>query len=696
MNTLKKIAVATLYRNSGEFYYQQIKDLFGDYVDVNRYCFEDRTIEEDIVADLLLVPSFDTYDAIKRYLKGNPEIVVAKRTISKKALQKIMSLPKGTKAILVNVSVEMAIDTIATIYQLGGKHIELTPFYPGTEKIPHIDIAITPGEAKYVPDKITTIIDIGDRVLDVSTIIDIGVKLKLEHILNNENTNKYFKEVISESTGLNRIIGKTNRLQSQFDILLKMLDEGIIAVDSDGIIHSCNESASKMFGVNKESIIGKRCEEIFSTIPFRDVLKTSNPIKERLIKIGDIDVVATVVPICDSNTLCNSNTLYGGIATIRKFSDLENKQYKLRAQLIGKGHKAKYTFEDILGDSVEINKTKDIAKRMAKSDSSILILGESGTGKELFAQAIHNASLRKDYQFVAINCAALPESLLESELFGYEEGAFTGARKGGKPGLFELAHMGTLFLDEIGEMPISLQGRLLRVLQEKEVMRIGGDSIINVDTRIITATNRDLDKLIEKGNFRQDLYYRLNVLTLRIPSLNQRKEDLDILINEFMTEFGSSFELSVPTNKLFFGHDWKGNVRELRNYIEYISNLGEKIIEPMHLPFNFFNTREELQKIPEEEIIIINRFINSMYRDVKIYRFILEKLEKSYISRENVGRRSLEAKATEVGLFLTEQEIRRILHTLNGYSMVEVIKGRGGTKITEFGRKTLKVLKQMG
>lgn len=199
---------------------------------------------------------------------------------------------------------------------------------------------------------------------------------------------------------------------------------------------------------------------------------------------------------------------------------------------MSKGHAAKYTFDDIVGNSLVIRQTKQLAGKMACSNSAVLIYGQTGTGKELFAQSIHNASPRRNYPFIAINCSAIPENLLESELFGYAEGAFTGARKGGKSGFFEQAHGGTLFLDEISEMNIHLQTRLLRVLQEKEVTRIGGDSVINVDVRIIAASNKKLKTLVNQSAFRKDLYYRLNVLSLQIPPLEERREDIPLLLEK--------------------------------------------------------------------------------------------------------------------------------------------------------------------
>lgn len=687
---LKKIAVATYYLNAAKFYGDQLKYFFGEYVDIETFCFYDRTIEKGIEADIIVIPSVTIFEAVKKYLLNDGEIIIAQRTLTKNSFDKIKRLSEGVKGILVNVSAEMALETISLIYQLGARHIELSPYHPGMKEIPNVDIAITPGESKYVPENITNVIDLGDRVLDISTIMDIAVKLGINHNNLKNKISKYFKEIVPISYGLEKILGKSNRLESQFNVLLKIIDEGIIGVNNYGIINYVNKSSEKLLGIDKNNILGKYYKDVFPHIPFDKVIDDKRFLDETLIKINEIDFIVKVVPIIDSDIL------YGAISILKKFSDVEKKQHKLRIQLLGKGHRAKYTFEDIVGDSKELIKTKKIAKRMAKSDSSILIIGESGTGKELFAQSIHNCSNRKDFQFVAVNCAALPENLLESELFGYEEGAFTGAKKGGKPGLFELAHMGTLFLDEIGEMPLALQARLLRVLQEKEVMRIGGDRVINVNVRIIAATNRDLKIMVEEGKFRKDLYFRLNVLPLKIPSLRERKEDILLLIDEFKKNFKADFVLTSEVINVFLNHSWEGNIRELRNYIEYLSNLEEKVIDICHLPFGsnekIIITETKINNDKDKIEIFIDKYYDC---NIKNYVFVLSELNKAYENKCRMGRRSLEKIAKCKGLFLTEQEIRSILHNLEKNSLVIIGKGRSGTKITELGKKVLKKLKNL-
>lgn len=676
--------------NSSEFYSNQIKRLFKEYVGVEKYCFQDCSIEKGIYGDIILIPSYSLLEVVKKYVKTECEIIIITRTLTKNGFKKIMELSENTNAALVNVTAEMSVETISLIYRLGAQHVNLIPVYPEMGQVPNVDLAITPGESKYVPDNVDKIIDIGSRVLDIDTIVGIASKLGLENILENSDIKNYFKEIVPSSLGIGKILNNAFRLESQLDVLLEIFDDGIIAINSDGIIYSYNESAEKILGYKKEEILGNNGISLFPEIPFSEVLDSGISKKEELIKISDFDIISTITPII------NLGIIYGAVAIIRKFSDTEKKQHKLRAQLIGKGHKAKYNFEDIRGESKSIKNAKNIAKRMAKSDSSILIVGETGTGKELFAQSIHNYSSRKENQFVAVNCAALPESLLESELFGYEEGAFTGARKGGKPGLFELAHRGTLFLDEIGDMPLKLQARLLRVLEEKEVMRIGGDSILNVDVRVIAATNKDLKELVDRRKFRQDLYFRLNVLPIKVPALRDRRVDIPLLIEEMKRDFGVNFKISPEVVQMFINYNWEGNIRELRNYIEYLANLGEEYIEVHHLPFELDGTEleDELQyELSDCEYDVVEKFTNSIERDLNEYIFILSELERNYHERKQSGRRSLENAAKKKKIFLTQYEIRTILLELREFNMVDISRGRGGTKITDLGLKTLEHLK---
>ena len=680
----KTLAIVSYSIESVNSYYAQIKSLFSENIIVRKFCMDDAEIEKGINADVVLVPSHEKKKKIKKYIKKETDLVFASRTISRSGLEKIMSIEKGTEVILIDESSEMTEQMISVIYQLGGIHIDLKSYWSIQKEDIQDKAVIILGQSDYLPDSAKKIINIGNSLLDFNTIIDMGMKFNLMFMLNRQDIARSYREVETANFGLAEILEETNNRESQLDILLQFIDAGVIGINSEGNIFMYNENAKKIVGL-KEEVINKNGMELFTQIPFDYALKDLKPVEEKLIKIHGEDVAVSV------NPMIHSGKLYGAVAIIRKYSDTEKKQHALRKQLIGKGYKAKYNFDSIISKSDSIKKCKDIARRMAKSNSSILITGETGTGKELFAQSIHNSSPRKDYPFVAINCGALPENLLESELFGYEEGAFTGARKGGKPGLFEFAHNGTLFLDEIAEMPMNLQVKLLRVLQEREIARIGGDRIINVDIRIIAATNKNIKKMVERGEFRQDLYYRLNVLPLNIPPLRSRKEDILFLIEEVKEQFNGKFLLTEKAKELLLSHNWNGNVRELRNYVEYFINLGSKIIKAKDLPFGYEENSNCEDTIQEENEMMM-KFLETAGNDIRKYIFVLEELEKAYINNKRLGRRSIHQIAKSKGIFLSEQEIRRILSDLEKFFMAEISRGRSGTIITKEGIQALKHL----
>ncbi|KYO64493.1 Limonene hydroxylase [Thermovenabulum gondwanense] len=295
----------------------------------------------------------------------------------------------------------------------------------------------------------------------------------------------------------------------------------------------------------------------------------------------------------------------GAVATFQEVSTLMKAELKIRSQLYENGFVANYRFEDIIHKSDKMSKCIDIAKKYAQLDSTVLIFGDSGTGKEIFAQSIHNESKRKNSPFVAINCAALPENLLESELFGYSEGAFTGARKGGKAGLFELAHNGTIFLDEISEIPLSLQSKLLRVIQEKKVMRLGDDKLIPVNIRIICATNKDLLQEIKIGRFRKDLFYRINILSIYLPSLRERKEDIIPLAEYFLKNCSLKMKKCIigfteDAKKYLLSLEYQGNVRELEGIIERACAICDNKYIDIEDLIGYYENTEEYVDISKE------------------------------------------------------------------------------------------------
>lgn len=385
------------------------------------------------------------------------------------------------------------------------------------------------------------------------------------------------KEAILQGFREARAIASTRRKEqedtAQLRAILETIKEGVIVVDNEGRVKIFNQMATEILDVELQEAIGKPFSEVIKGTDVCEVLKTRKPEIDHIRRVGDIDIVINLLPF-------NINAkAQGVVATFKDAISIQNIDRKLREKLYNKGFAAKYTIDHLVGKSLIMNQLLYKTEKYAKTDATILIQGETGTGKEIFAQSIHNLSSRKEKPFVAINCSALPESLLESELFGYEEGAFTGAKRGGKVGLFELANDGTIFLDDIADISPNLQMKLLRVLEEKEVMRIGGDRIVPVDVRIISATCKDLWKEVKSGRFRMDLYFRLAILKLDIPPLRERPEDLPHIVKEILYKYSRGKKrISETMIEKMKQYNWPGNIRELDSLIKrYVILLGNSV-----------------------------------------------------------------------------------------------------------------------
>jgi transcriptional regulator with PAS, ATPase and Fis domain len=360
----------------------------------------------------------------------------------------------------------------------------------------------------------------------------------------------------------------------QIETIINSVDYGILAINKEAGITAVNNEADRILslagvdGTARQTLVGR--------------LRRCMADGDR--HIGIIEkIAADVEVVVNYHSIISHGQVIGGVATLQELGHFQAVERKTREELARRGRMAKYSFLDIKSESAGMRTAIADAKRFARYNDTVLILGETGVGKEYFAHAIHLASDRKNGPFVAVNCAAIPENILESELFGYAEGAFTGAKKGGKTGLFEQAHGGTIFLDEIGEMPENLQARLLRVLQEHEVYRLGDDRVTPVDIRVVAATNRDLPAMVEAGRFREDLYYRLDVLTVEIPPLRERKPDIAMFIRLFVAEFNAKYRTAIerveePGMELLLKYDWPGNIRELHNIV---GRLAAQTAEPV-------------------------------------------------------------------------------------------------------------------
>ncbi|HJV44857.1 MAG TPA: sigma 54-interacting transcriptional regulator [Bacillota bacterium] len=377
--------------------------------------------------------------------------------------------------------------------------------------------------------------------------------------------------------------------------IIKVAAEWVVVVDLHGIVLYINQEYCEFLGTTQDEAVGKPVQQVIENTRMHIVLKTQKA------------EVASVHPINGSEMIANryplyiENQLVGAVGTVIFRNPKEWLDYSRRLQPLldelkyykkefEKELRAKYSFEDLIGDNPKFIEAKRLAEKVSVGQSAVLLTGESGTGKELFAHAIHRMSQRSKAPFIRVNCASIPEHLLESELFGYEEGAFTGAKRGGKKGKFELANRGTIFLDEIGDMPLSMQSKLLRVLQEKEIERVGGQGPIAVDVRIIAATHRHLEEMVEEGHFRRDLYYRLNVIKIELPSLRERQEDIASVAGFLLKKLERKFYrqgiiLSPGVIECLQNHIWPGNIRELENVLERAINvLDGKVILLSHLP----------------------------------------------------------------------------------------------------------------
>lgn len=385
----------------------------------------------------------------------------------------------------------------------------------------------------------------------------------------------------------------------------------IILLDKDTRIKMINRIFADYLGYSKEYIIGKKVLDIDKHSRFPHVFKSKKAeiAWKHKFENGHTAIVHRI-PVLDED----KNVIYGfglvlfqnakefkDIIETNKLLEVELKHVKKQLQEV---HGAKYSWNNIVGSSEKMLQANYMARRASLGKSNVLLLGESGTGKELFAHAIHNGSSRNYDKFVKVNCAAIPAELLESELFGYEEGAFTGAKKGGKIGKFELANGGSIFLDEIGDLPLKMQAKLLRVLQEREVERIGSNKTLPIDVRIIVATNKDLKKLVEEGDFREDLYYRLNVMIIEIPPLRDRADDVEeityILLNKLSNQLGKYISnISEQAMQYITNHNWPGNVRELENVLERAINLTDTdTILPIHLPSYITQKKSKIKSGP--------------------------------------------------------------------------------------------------
>jgi transcriptional regulator with PAS, ATPase and Fis domain len=630
----------------------QVEELFDNGLAFDSFAL-DNGLDHTIRNALVVLASVQIQAECREYLDASCEVIIAKRTLNFAHLDKLYSMPASSSLLVVNGSQRTANEVVELLKKIGFVNYSFETYFPGSDlAATSYDFIITPGETNLIPVKNATILDIGPRVMDITTIIEIVQSLGMFDPRVQERI------YLISAKYMGKIIALGKALSCKNDFLLSVFNsvtDGMIAYNKDGTIELINDLASKLLDLNEMDNIFEKSAGNLSA--FLNTGASGNFMLQ-----------------VDHSTYLLSKVANGAddacLVTIKNIRERINMEHQLKHELKKQGYRAKYTFSDLVHKSRIMKDVVSKGKKLAACEFSILIYGESGTGKEIFASALHNASKRHKGPFMAVNFSALPDELIESELFGYEDGAFTGARKGGKIGLFELADQGTIFLDEIGDISLKIQSRLLRVLQEKEVLKVGGTKNIPVDVRVVAATNKDLSDMVRKGQFREDLYYRLKKLYVHLPPLRERREDIMPLFNHFLIKKnGYHLQLTDEARALLNAYEWPGNVRELESNVEYILAVceGERI-EPSSL------SEDLLKNIP----------IVHGPDDGKVM-FILKAIRKFNEENRMIGRKKLSELTWESQCHLSEDQIRRLLGELSTQGLVQMSRGRIGLKLTNAG-----------
>lgn len=550
-----RLTVLASTENTAVVLGEQMQKIFGNELEIRDFCFSQ--IEKNSVeAELVLVSHPGILDRAKEYIREKTRIFIAKRNVPVDAISRLADFPEGARIVVANVDRENATEAIAQLQDIGINRLNYAAYYPESGEFPtDAQGVVIFGEDGILHEPEIPVIDFGTRIADQATCVMIAGHFGIYERVADRILDTFMQHNIHLNNTYAQQIDRNQKLALEMQMILNRYQKSTILMNVKGEILFYNPKAGRLLEIEND------------VSPYMETILKQIRENERgfFLEIKKRSYFAEFSYSGDQQSL---------IIIIDDVRHVEETSETFRNILRKNGLVADYTFQDIVGNSPSMVKLKKKAAQFAKSESTIHIHGESGCGKELLAQAVHNGSKRKNNAFVAVNLAALSSTVGESELFGYAEGAFTGAKKGGKKGLFELAHNGTIFLDEIGDCSLDTQKKILRVLQERKVMPIGSNKIISVDVRIISATNKDLKKLVQEGRFREDLYYRLNVLPLRVPPLRERKEDIlpmfySFLDNAFHVQIESVGEkLETVLQK----YDWPGNVRELRNMAEYTAN----------------------------------------------------------------------------------------------------------------------------
>lgn len=652
--------------------HQQLHQLLGDYLYIKSYAADDG-LPEHIEGDIVLYSSLTIKEEVEHLISfSDANSVIGNRTVHHEHIDQLLRIPSGTKVLVVNDDYTATTELIQSLYQLGINHIRPVAFKQDDDYIDGVTYAITPGEEGLCPPYVDTVVNIGVRLFDMATILKVVEWCSLDDVVAMRISERYIRNIIELQRKLLHAQQETSKVYKHIQSVVDSVDDGIIAVNERQEITVFNHRVKGLFHTPANGVINQRITDVLEQKEITNFILHGEE-ESKFFTIHGVEVVIFRYPMKQENTI---------VATFKSVNQAFEIERKAKHNLRDKGFYSKYDFSDIVGNHPSILEAKQIAKKLALSEYPILIQGETGTGKELFAHSIHQHSMRKNGPFLAINCSAMTESLLESELFGYEEGTFTGGQRGGKKGLFELAENGTIFLDEIGDISMTLQSHLLRVLQEKEVRRIGGRKIIPINVRIISATNKNIEDKIEERWFRSDLFYRLNVLGLSVPELNRRKTDIPLLVDHFVTKNGNWMKFDDKVMDHLLSYHWPGNVRELKNIIDYSLTVSDtNHIRLRDLPMNRFKISNDVN--------LASHALPKSTLSQQEHAIILDIIKQCNAQGKPASRMHISEKSEKTPIPLSQQQIRRRLDDLEAQGYVIKGKGRAGTKITTEGVRYL-------
>lgn len=643
---MKKILFISESRSTGNCAQAQLREIFKEQVEVDAVLSAEMETIKQTACDLTIFSEEFIRNQVIRNIGDRSNLLTARRIVNHKNIKELISIPEGKEVLLVNDSYKTAMEAIDQLMAIGLGHIKYIPYYPGCMKYPEVDTVITAGEAHLIPYRAAVVIDIGSRILDISSLHEIEKILDIRPSQSQNLILNYIEDIVEISKEIEQ-----NRKESLFEnrLLQLMADqggEGILVVDPLGKIRNLNRKVLEMLRVSQDEVLTKELSDFLPTIR-RDAKKEQT----LTLRGKKYDVVSIKIPDHRENweifRFKKSNTKKGNV-----------------------GFQPQYQLSDYQTKNPRMLEMLDTARVFAPTDLNVLIEGENGTGKEIIAQGIHNASRRAHQPFVAINISAIPNALLESELFGYEEGSFTNAKRGGRIGLMEEADGGTLFIDEIGEADERIQVKLLRAIEEKKIRRLGSNREIAVDLRIIAATNKNLSSMILADTFRMDLYFRLGGCKIKTVPLRQRPEDIECLLRYFLAgeKRGLSLEdcLSSDTLRYLTEYHWYGNVRELMNVVQFIARLytGERM------------TIDRIRPQLMQEAVIGEKTLDQWIM-IKLY-------EAGGVA---LGRKRLADLALQEGKVYSESQIRHELASMTEKGWIQM--DTRGSRLTKSGLKML-------